>query len=104
MCVTREASFESKKRQLDGSLHHRQDHFMNSPVTPWVLAGRIFSIIGMSLAAALGILFFVGAFWWWGLAAIVGFVPFFVMIVLVEKYSAKHGLIGPEPSITVEPE
>ncbi len=68
---------------------------MNSPVTPWVLAGRIFSIIGMSLAAALAILFFVGGFWWWGLGAAVAFFPFFGLIVLVERYSSAHGLIGP---------
>ena len=67
---------------------------MNSQVTPYVLAGRIFSIIGMSLAAALAILFFVGGFWLWGLGAAVAFAPFFGMIVLVEKYSASHGLIG----------
>lgn len=70
---------------------------MNSPVTPYVLAGRIFSIIGMSLAGALAILFFVGGFWWWGLGAALAFVPFFALIVAVEKYSAHHGLIGPGP-------
>ncbi|MGI8925300.1 MAG: hypothetical protein ACR2HN_01475 [Tepidiformaceae bacterium] len=67
-----------------------------APVTPYVLAGRIFSIIGMSLAAALAILFFVGGFWWWGLGATLVFFPFFGLIVLVEKYSSRHGLIGPE--------
>lgn len=67
---------------------------MNTPVTPYVLAGRIFSIIGMSLAAALAILFCVGGFWWWGLGSAAVFAPFFGLIVLVEKYSAKHGLIG----------
>ena len=72
---------------------------MNTPVTPYVLAGRIFSIIGMSLAAALAILFFVGGFWWWGLGASLAFAPFFGLIVLVERYSAKHGLIGPETAL-----
>jgi len=70
---------------------------MNTPVTPYVLAGRIFSIIGMSLAAALAILFFVGGFWWWGFGASLAFAPFFGLIVLVERYSAKHGLIGVDP-------
>jgi hypothetical protein len=69
---------------------------VNNAVTPYVLAGRIFSIIGMSLAAALAILFFVGGFWWWGLGATLAFAPFFGLIVLVEKVSSKHGLIGPE--------
>jgi len=73
---------------------------MNTPVTPYALAGRILAIIGMSLAAALAILFFVGGFWIWGLGAAAAFVPFFLLIVFVERYSARHGLIGPE----VEPE
>jgi hypothetical protein len=64
-------------------------------VTPWVLAGRIFSIIGMSLAAAISILFFIGGFFLEGVLTLVGFIPFFLLIVVVEKYSAKHGLIGP---------
>jgi hypothetical protein len=74
---------------------------MNTPVTPYVLAGRIFSIIGMSLAAALAILFFVGGFWWWGLGSAAVFGPFFGLIVLVEKYSAKHGLIGVDVAATL---
>lgn len=69
---------------------------MNTPVTPYVLAGRILSIIGMSLAAALAILFFIGGFWLWGIGATVAFLPFLGLIVLVEKYSSRHGLIGPE--------
>ena len=68
---------------------------MKLPVTPYVLAGRIFSIIGMSLAAALAILFLIGGFWLWGLAAAAAFVPFFALIVVVEKYQSRHGFIGP---------
>jgi hypothetical protein len=64
-------------------------------VTPYILAGRILAILGMSLAAALAILFFVGGFWWWGLGATVAFFPFFVLIWAVERYSSAHGLIGP---------
>jgi hypothetical protein len=71
---------------------------MNSPVTPWVLAGRIFSIIGMSLAASIAILLAIVPSWW-AIPAALGFVPFFAMIVLVEKYSSKHGLIGPETPV-----
>ncbi len=69
---------------------------MNTPITPMVVAGRIFAIIGMSLAAALAILFLVGGFWWWGLGAAAAFFPFFGLIVAVEKYSSRHDLIGPE--------
>ncbi len=72
---------------------------MNTPVTPWVLAGRILSIIGMGFTAAAGILLAIVPTWW---AAVAGgaFVPFMIMIVLVEKYSSKHGLIGPEIPVT----
>ncbi|MFN0095166.1 MAG: hypothetical protein ACKVVT_10395 [Dehalococcoidia bacterium] len=68
---------------------------MNTPVTPWVLAGRILSIIGMGFTAAAGILLAIIPSWW---AAVAGgaFVPFLLLIVLVERYSSKHGLIGPE--------
>lgn len=90
--------------KLDRSTPALQDQRMNSPVTPWVLAGRIFSIIGMSLAAALAILFFVGGFWWWGLGSVLAFVPFFALIVAVERYSSKHGLIGPGPALPPDPE
>ncbi len=71
---------------------------MNTPVTPWVLAGRILSIIGMGFTAASAILLaIVPSIWalWAGIA----FVPFFAMIVLVERYSSKHGLIGPEVAV-----
>ncbi len=68
---------------------------MNTPVTPYVLAGRIFSIIGMSFCAAAAILLFIIPEWLWGFIAVLAFVPFFGLIVLVERYSAKHGLIGP---------
>lgn len=68
---------------------------MNSPVTPWVLAGRIFSIVGMAFFAALTILFFVGGFWLWGLLACVLFLPFLLLIVIVERWQAANGMIGP---------
>ena len=70
---------------------------MNSPVTPWVLAGRIVAITGMGLFAALAILAFVAPFWLWGLVFTLAFFPFFGLIVLVERWQSKHGMIGPEP-------
>jgi hypothetical protein len=69
---------------------------MNSAVTPYVLAGRIFSILGMGLTSAMAILFFVGGFWIWGLGAVAAFFPFFVLIAMVERWQSRHGLIGPE--------
>jgi ABC-type Na+ efflux pump permease subunit len=68
---------------------------MNSPVTPYVLAGRILSIIGMGFTAAAAILLAIIPSWWAAVSA-AAFVPFFALIVLVERYSAKNGLIGPE--------
>lgn len=70
---------------------------MNTPVTPYVLAGRIFSIIGMAFTAACAILLFIIPEWTWGVIATLAFFPFLGLIVLVERYSASHGLIGPEP-------
>lgn len=75
---------------------------MHSPVTPYVLAGRILAIIGMGFTAAVAILFLVGAFWFWAILALAAFVPFLGLIVLVERYQARHGLIGPEGSPPVE--
>ena len=72
---------------------------MNTPVTPWVLAGRILSILGMGFFAAAAILLAIVPSVW-ALVAAALFVPFLVMIVLVERYSSKHGLIGPDVAVT----
>ena len=69
---------------------------MNTPVTPYVLAGRILGIIGMGFTAAVAILLFLVPAWLWAFAMTAAFFPFLGLIVLVEKYSSKHGLIGPE--------
>ena len=67
-------------------------------MTPWVLAGRIISIIGMGFTAAAAILLAIVPSVW-GAVAGAAFLPFLLMIVLVERYSAKHGLIGPEVAV-----
>jgi hypothetical protein len=36
---------------------------------------------------------------WWALVAAGAFVPFIILIVLVEKYSSRHGMIGPEVAV-----
>lgn len=69
---------------------------LKAPISPYVVAGRILSIIGMSFFTAAGILFCLGGFWLWGAGAFLAFIPFFALIVAVERYSTKHGLIGPE--------
>ena len=75
---------------------------MNTPVTPYVLAGRIFSILGMGLTAACAILLFIIPAWFWGAVMALAFFPFLGLIFLVERYSAAHGLIGPEPPVDSE--
>ncbi|MCS7294817.1 MAG: hypothetical protein RMK15_00345 [Chloroflexota bacterium] len=78
---------------------------MKLPVTPWVLAGRILAILGMGFTAAVAILFYVGGFWLYGLLATAAFLPFFLLIVVVERYSVRHGLIGPpEPATDTDEE
>ncbi len=72
---------------------------LKAPISPYVVAGRILAIIGMSFFAAAGILFFLGGFWLWGALALLGAIPFFALIVAVERHSTKHGLIGPEPDL-----
>ena len=49
---------------------------LKAPISPYVVAGRILSIIGMSFFTAAGILFCIGGFWFWGLGALIGFIPF----------------------------
>ena len=69
---------------------------VNSPVTPWVLAGRIVAITGMGFFAAIAILLFIIPEWVLGGIAALLFFPFFGLIVLVERWQAKHGMIGLE--------
>ena len=72
---------------------------VNPPITPWVVAGRIISIIGMGFTAACAILLAIIPEWLLAGAAFLLFFPFLLMIVLVERYSAKHGLIGPPDAV-----
>lgn len=60
------------------------------------MAGRIVAIIGMSFAAAVGILGLVGPIWSWAILGAITFWPFMLLIVFVERYSSKQGWIGPE--------
>ncbi len=72
---------------------------VNPPITPWVVAGRIISIIGMGFTAACAILLAIIPEWLLAGLAFLAFFPFLLMIVLVERYSAKHGLIGPPDAL-----
>ncbi len=69
---------------------------MKSAVTPYVVAGRILAVIGMGLTAAMAILLALIPAWGWAGLALAAFFPFFGLIVLVERYSAQNGLIGPQ--------
>lgn len=68
---------------------------LQTPVTPYVLAGRIVAIIGMGFTAAAAILLAIIPSWW-ALVSAAAFFPFLLLIMLVERYSARHGMIGPE--------
>ena len=70
---------------------------MKNAVTPYLLVARIVSIIGMGFTAAVAILLFIMPEWWWGLGFTLAFFPFLALIIFVEKYSARHGLIGTVP-------
>ena len=74
---------------------------VNGPISPWVVGGRIVSIIGMSFAAAVGILGLVGPIWSWAIVGGILFWPFFGLIVFVERVSTKKGWIGPEAHATM---
>lgn len=105
--VGREYTGTTNGVQVPGSPVARQSAKMgavNSPVTPWVLAGRILSIIGMAFCAAVAILLFIIPEWTLGLIAAAGFFPFFGLIVLVERFQSKHGMIGPESGTDGDPE
>jgi len=66
------------------------------PISPFVLAGRILAILGMAFTAASAILLVLIPEWLWALGAVAAFLPFFGLIVLVERYQARHGWIGPQ--------
>ncbi len=69
---------------------------MKSQVTPFVVAGRILAVIGMGLTAAMAILLALIPAWEWAALSVAAFLPFFGLIVLVERYSVSRGLIGPD--------
>ncbi|KAA0229640.1 MAG: hypothetical protein HUU14_00965 [Dehalococcoidia bacterium] len=70
---------------------------MNTGISPFVVAARILSVIGMGLTAAVAILLALVPEWLWAGAAALAFLPFLGLIVLVERYSVRHGLIGVNP-------
>jgi len=69
---------------------------MKSGVSPFVVAARILAVIGMGLTAAVAILLLLVPAWAWAALSIAAFLPFFGLIVLVERYAASRGWIGPD--------
>lgn len=71
-------------------------------IEPWVVAGRIAAIIGMGLTISLGILFLLGALWLPGIISIALTVPFFALMVRVERSKAAQRMTG-KPPAALEP-
>lgn len=55
---------------------------------PYVLVARIASIIGMSFALAIGLLFLIGGWWLASLVAFAAFLPSFGLMAYVERKAA----------------
>jgi ABC-type Na+ efflux pump permease subunit len=66
-------------------------------IQPWVVAGRMTGIIGMGLTISLSILFLLGALWVPGVIALLLTVPFFVLMVTVERSKAARSMSGKPP-------
>ena len=67
-------------------------------IQPWVVAGRIAAILGMGLTISVGILFLLGGIWLWGLGALALTVPFFLLMLGVERSKAAKAMTGKPPS------
>ena len=69
-------------------------------IQPWVVVGRIAAILGMGLTISLGILFLLGAIWVPGIIALALALPFFALMVGVERSKAARAMTGkPPPSL-----
>jgi len=71
-------------------------------IQPWVVAGRIASILGMGLCLALAILFLLMPNWLFGIGALILTVPFFFLMLAVERSKAAQAMSGMPPA-TLEP-
>jgi len=66
-------------------------------IQPWVVAGRITAIIGMGLTISVGILLLLGALWVPGIIALVLTLPFFGLMIGVERSKAARSMTGKPP-------
>jgi hypothetical protein len=69
-------------------------------IHPWVVVGRIAAILGMGLTISIGILLLLGAIWLPGIVALLLTVPFFVLMVGVERSKAARSMTGKPPGAT----
>ena len=67
-------------------------------IQPWVVAGRIAAILGMGLTISLGILFLLGAIWVWAIALMLLTLPFFALMIAVERSKAAKAMTGRPPA------
>jgi hypothetical protein len=71
-------------------------------IQPWVVAGRITAILGMGLSISVGILLLLVPQWLWGSVALALTVPFFLLMLAVERSKAARSMTG-KPPAALEP-
>jgi hypothetical protein len=71
-------------------------------IRPWVVVGRIASIIGMGLTISIGILLLLGALWLPGIIALALTIPFVALMLGVERSKAAQSMTGKPPG-AIEP-
>ena len=71
-------------------------------IHPWVVVGRITAMIGMGLTLSVGILLLLGALWAPAVIALLLTVPFFVLMLGVERSKAARSMTGKPPD-AIEP-
>jgi hypothetical protein len=63
-----------------------------------VVAGRIAAILGMGLSISVGILLLLVPEWLWGTVALAMTIPFFALMVMVERSKAARAMTGKPPT------
>lgn len=71
-------------------------------IHPWVVAGRIAAILGMGLSISIGILLLLIPEFVWGTIALAMAIPFFLLMVGVERSKAAQSMTG-KPPTALEP-
>ncbi len=66
-------------------------------IPPIAVVLRVVSILGMGLTVSGFVLALVGAEWWWALGTALGFVPFLVMMAVVDRLIPDPSAWQPAP-------